>query len=254
MKFELPNMKKIFRGGHAFFLGHDNLLDDYFDVDRKNMIVTATFEIEKASDIVNTEFVNKSGKVILNDVIWEKISKVMQMVPRAYRLKFVFEIDDMCGYTTDILMSSLRDSINMKYYGFSVDMKRKAKAALTLTFFGVLLLILNVVMQVNHPFGDTAENIISEVIDISAWVFVWEAVTIYFLDGGELRRGLKNIKKRIVDITLLNMKTKHMSEEGKKTLFKDKSTSIIDKISSGIIDTVLDDEKKDELTQDLKDK
>lgn len=231
MKIEIPDMKKIKRKGRALIFGHDQMLDNFFDVDRENMVLTATITIEKATDILNTEFKTKKG-LLLNDVIWEKIGEIIDMVPSNYRLKFIFEIRDLEGYDPNDLMAALQAYINMKYYRLSLSMRKKKIGAFVLAAVGILLLALNVYAQVRELFGDTAQAIITEVIDIAAWVFVWEAVTIYFLDTGEMRANLKTIRKRLIDITICDINDKRATSETTEKLFENRPVSIFEKLSS----------------------
>jgi hypothetical protein len=56
--------------------------------------------------------------------------------------------------------------------------------------------------------SDLNREIISEVIDIAAWVFVWEAVSVYFLEGGELRSRLRTIHRRINEVSIVTATAK----------------------------------------------
>ena len=49
----------------------------------------------------------------------------------------------------------------------------------------------------NYSYNFILEDIISEILNITAWVFIWEAVTIYLLDHNERNYKNRKIYKRI---------------------------------------------------------
>lgn len=49
----------------------------------------------------------------------------------------------------------------------------------------------------NYSYNFILEDIISEILNITAWVFIWEAVTIYLLDRNERNYKNRKIYKRI---------------------------------------------------------
>lgn len=56
--------------------------------------------------------------------------------------------------------------------------------ALALLLSGIAILVVMALLQAFAFDGEqnAIENIVTEILDIAAWVFVWESVTIYFLE------------------------------------------------------------------------
>lgn len=241
MKLQLPDKRKLFlKSPKELFDRQNRLLDYIYDVDKENRIVTARIYFASIDDIIDSSY---KKNLMLNSALWDKMEQVLKSVPFSYKVNFEFEIDDMKGCSPDVLMAALEKNIDMKYLSFAISTRRKRRVALSLTAIGVLLLLINIILQVLQPFNGVVENILVEIIDIAAWVFVWEAVTIYYIDGYEIRRGLKNIRKRILDISFKDSQTK----DEKKEDFDSLSSNLKSKIKDDIKDILSDfaDEKKD---------
>ena len=63
----------------------------------------------------------------------------------------------------------------------------------------VIMIILNNTIFANSN-NQITKDIVSEVLDIAAWVFIWESVTIYFIDKNEDKHKFLNAMKRINNI------------------------------------------------------
>lgn len=241
MKLQLPDKRRFFfKSPEEMFDKQNRLLDYIYDVDKENRIVTARIHFASIDDIIDSSY---KKNLMLNDALWQKMEQVLKSVPFSYKVNFEFEIDDMKDYSLDVLMSALEKNIDMKYLGFAISTRRKRRAALSLTAIGILLLLGNIILQVLQPFNGVVENILVEIIDIAAWVFVWEAVTIYYIDGYEMRRGLKNIRKRILDISFTDSQTKNQKKEDFDSISPDLKDKIKDEIKDIVSDFV--EEKKD---------
>lgn len=241
MKLKLPNKKTLCgKSPEEIFDRQNQLLEYIYDVDKEKKIIHAKIHIDCIDDIVDSSF---RKNLMLNNTLWDKMEQVLRSVPFSYKVNFEFEIDDMKDCSPEILMKALERNIDMKYLGFAISTRRKRRVALSLTAIGVLLLLVNILLQLLKPFNGVVENILVEVIDIAAWVFVWEAVTIYYIDGYEMRKGLKNIKKRILDISFKNSRTEDKTMEN----FESLSPNLKEEIKDGIKDIVngIVEEKKD---------
>ena len=79
----------------------------------------------------------------------------------------------------------------------------------------------NVVGQANHWFGNEIKNdIIVEIIDIAAWVFIWEAVTILFLEHSEQAKFALRIRQKVSQISMYKKgEKKPLAIEKSKAIF-----------------------------------
>lgn len=89
-----------------------------------------------------------------------------------------------------------------KYYGnqiFEADAKLKKNLvfSIVMALIGAAILSACVALHINE-----VGTVISELVDIVAWVFAWEAVDLFFLERPALRREqLKNCRLYEADIT-----------------------------------------------------
>ncbi len=192
----------------------EKLLDYYYEVDEKNKAVKATICFSKAEEIIDSHF-QKALK--LNDEILDEIQTVLKSVSEKYFLIFSIKIDDMQGYTTQDFMEAFQKKVNLTYYSLLLSYKRKKKMAIALTTIGISFLVLNVLLQILKPFNDTSSSILFEIIDIIATVFIWEAASIYFVEGYESRSNLKALRKRILRVEFQS--EKKISELETKDLY-----------------------------------
>ena len=82
--------------------------------------------------------------------------------------------------------------------------KNKRLLSGVLLSFGVLTLLILILLRNFVLKDDTiATDIVGEVLDIASWVFIWEAVTVYFLDKTENKFRAKRITKRIKNINFI---------------------------------------------------
>lgn len=77
------------------------------------------------------------------------------------------------------------------------ELKRNTLLATTFATVGIVVLALLVIFSAYF-----ADSIWTEVIDIVAWVFLWEATDLYFLENRSLRQECKRLR------TLLSMTVK----------------------------------------------
>ncbi|MCI1734428.1 MAG: hypothetical protein LKM30_01660 [Bacilli bacterium] len=207
MKIVTPSLKKLEKVGHGILAGHDELLRKFYDVDSEKMLVTATFHFQKASDFIDTSVGNK-GHYLLQPAVWDKIEETYKRIPNVYSINYVFDIQDMEGHTVDELLAVFEENIELAFYDSRLALTRKRKTAILLTLVGVILLVTDVAIRLWSGISDLNREIISEVIDIAAWVFVWEAVSVYFLEGGELRSRLRTIHRRINEVSIVTATAK----------------------------------------------
>ncbi|MDE7257473.1 MAG: hypothetical protein K2N50_05920, partial [Clostridia bacterium] len=90
----------------------------------------------------------------------------------------------------DEVGKTLKSHYSNEYREAKQDMKRVTTIAIFMAFFGVLTLGLFVLL--NH-FWDNFY--ISTIVEIAAWVFVWEAVDFFFLQRPQIKGKLLLIQR-----------------------------------------------------------
>lgn len=178
------------------------LIKKYYDVDIDNKIINITLHYDKVSDILDVTASNKKSPLFLHEPL-EKINNLISNAPFGYKLAINFEIDDYEGYDPKNIISSFNDTLELSQYAARKHRQFKQLLSATLVLIGVLLLLFMVVSKNLMWFGnDIKAEIINEVINITAWVFVWEAVTLLFLEHSEEVKFALKIRRGVLQIAM----------------------------------------------------
>ena len=92
----------------------------------------------------------------------------------------------MEDYNPEEITESLNDYLELNSYQIFREGKKKWFIAAILVFFGFLLLALKINFEYLNFLSDYGKKILEEAVDITAWVFIWEAVTVLFLSPSDL--------------------------------------------------------------------
>lgn len=151
----------------------------------------------------------------------EKIQDTIARIPKPYRLRVEWKIDDLQGQTPEHIAESFRDVMEfMRYYKWSNSSKKFFLSAV-LAIAGYFILGLMVVAQTLGWFGtDFLADLLEEMVDIAGWVFLWEAVTILFLESTERSISDLHIRKRIASLSILDSTGKVLVERSHDKLFQ----------------------------------
>lgn len=98
---------------------------------------------------------------------------------------------DYEGYDIQDAVEAFKDSVEFTLLRKKKSNKNKRTLSIILLLLGVITLAIMFILN-NYSYNFILEDIISEILNITAWVFIWEAVTIYLLDRNE--RNYKNRK------------------------------------------------------------
>jgi|GEM_PF-5199522 len=200
-----------------------NLLSKYFDVDRKLKLVTIHLHYEKASDLIDSH-IGKGDHYFYDADAFQEMIDLLKVVPNGYRVAFVYDIQDYEGTTPDLLMENLRDQIDMNYYEERRQIKRKRRGAFWLLLTGIAILVAMGLIHIYHVFGEgELADVIGEVLDLAGSVFVWEAVTVAFLETSEIRGRMFIARNRIASIAFASVPSSGLKEakQSGESLFGD---------------------------------
>lgn len=194
------------------------LLEKYFKVDRAKKTVDVRVAYDKASDL----FYERIGNVehpLMKDAIFEQARRIGTDIPDDYRVSLNVCIADYEDYSPSELVSSLKDLIELSYFRGEKKQRRKAVLAAVLATVGIFLLFLMGYSSVNAWFG-TGEiaSLVNEVIDIAAWVFIWESVTVLFLEPNESTLQRASFVRRIRLISFCDRSGKEIVQEDVRDL------------------------------------
>ena len=145
-----------------------------------------------------------NGKArFLSSEFKEKLTNITLLIPRVYKINYVFSIKDYDGYTIQEVNQIFEDNMNIQYFNSRQTIKRKRNMAIILMILGIVFLLGNIFFSYfskewNVP--DITQSVLSEILDIAAWVFIWESVTVYFIDRSEVKVKTENFRLRMKNI------------------------------------------------------
>lgn len=177
-----------------------DLMKKHYDVDEENKIVTLTFRFEKASELLDTEIGKKDCPQFSPSVI-ERMKELIDTIPMNYRTEIEFDIKEYEGYDPKKIMEAFNDSLELTQYAARRTRKSKWLISTILILVGVILLFILAVGKNNSWFGEGVnQDIVTEIIDIAGWVFIWEAVSLLFLEPAEQSTFALKIRQKVVDV------------------------------------------------------
>lgn len=196
------------------------LLKKYYQVDEENKIVTINVHYDKASDFLNTSIGNIENPIIRDDAL-ENVNNIIQSIPVVYKVKINFDIKDYENYDPKNIIQSFNDTLELNQYTSRRLRQRKNLIAATLILIGVILLCFMVIGKNKIWFGEGIKaEVIAETINIAAWVFVWEAVSMLFLEKSEQKIFALRIRTRVSEIIMLeNSSNKILACESSESIF-----------------------------------
>ena len=194
------------------------LLNQYYDVDEENKTVTIPLKYEKASDIIDLNVEAKNNYPISDPVMVSIVEKI-STIPPGYKVKLNLIINDYEDYDKEILLQSLNDFLEFNHYSIIREKKFFFIQAIILLAIGISILVFNVFAKTNNLFSE--ESVLTEVFDIIAWVFVWQATTVAFLTPSEFDVNSTRFKLRVKSIALLDKDKNILVEEDTLEKFKD---------------------------------
>lgn len=203
MEFKKPTAKRIWVKGHCLSKDQHDLLTKYFSVDDDKGIVTATVRFDSFDEMLNPNLGDQKERM-LSEEVKDSIERVFKIVPRFYKVAFDFHIGDFGHWTLDDAYRIFDENTKLWHWNTKRSLSWKSKGAIVLTLVGFIVLVINAMFVAFH-WGDQIENgplkeIISEILDIAAWVFIWEAVTLYFIDRNQIKFKEGDFRRRIARV------------------------------------------------------
>lgn len=179
------------------------LLEKYYNIDNENKIISIDLHYQKVSDILLTNEGNINYPLFKNEII-ETVNNAIKRTPRDFKINIVFDIQDYENYNPKQIIESFNDTLELGQYSARRSKQTKNLIATILILIGIILLFFMIIGNNNNWFKEGIKSdIISEVIDIAAWVFIWEAVTMLFLEQPEQNKLTLLIRRKVVQITML---------------------------------------------------
>ena len=189
------------------------LMKKRFNVDEEKKIVDLTLNYESANDVLIT---NLDTKVPTFDRDkFGRIKEIISEFPIDYKVNLDITIQDYNGYEPEEMLEGFNDAVELTVYSGEKDHRKKWLQTTFLLIAGILVLffIANGVIQNWGGITPTAAEVLREVLDISAWVFVWQAVSLAFLTPSEDRLVSLTLKHRLNYVILRDKESKITAKE-----------------------------------------
>ena len=189
------------------------LMKKRFDVDEENKIVKLDLYYDKADDILES---NVDTKVPNFDR--EKFGHIKELIsdfPLDYKADLNIKIADYEGYKPEELLDGFNDAVELTHYSGNRAHKKKWVQIVFLLLAGILLLNIMARGIVENwlDLSDTSTDVLKEVFDITSWVFIWQAVSLWFLSPTEDRVTSLTLSHRIRNVAFLDKKDKVLVQE-----------------------------------------
>lgn len=162
-----------------------SLLKKYYHLDEEKKLITVPLYYENSTDILNMQQGNLHHYAFKSEVL-TLVNEIITKAPAGYKLNIDFKINNYLDFKPKDLIESFNDTLELAQYQARKKRMLKELIAAFLVLVGIILLFFMVIGKNYQIFGTgVKEEIIVEVINIAAWVFVWEAFNMLFLEHSE---------------------------------------------------------------------
>ncbi len=164
------------------------VLSHYYRIDYERKLVYVDVHFEKADELLENHYGRRDSSMFKTEVI-EKIADVYPKIPFDYKTNIEFYIDDYEGHEPADLLNRFNEALELNNYLSQKEKRKKWVQAALLLVAGLAVLAFMGFGTINRWFGETGSETSSlwvEVLDIVGWVFIWEAVTVLFLEPNKL--------------------------------------------------------------------
>ena len=175
------------------------ILSKYYNIDLEKRLITLELVYDKVSDMLEHDIV-ATKKIIFKNEILQKVSEILDTFPLEFKVDLKFKINDYEGYKPEEISESFKDCLEMFHYSIHREKSFRLFEAVILALVSVGILFLRKFVLDNGVISD--DNLTSEMLDITAWVFLWQAVTVLFLTPNEFREISFKILTRLNIVSL----------------------------------------------------
>ena len=194
------------------------LLKKYYAYDETSKTFNVVLHYEKVSDILSKEVKSISEVPLMSEEFLNKISTILEDIPKNYHVNISLCIDDYEGYDEKVIMDSFNDMLEFGRIKYNAGNRKKYYKVAALLVVGLVLLFFGIYVSLEqwwHLFDQEQliGELLSNFLEIAGWVFCWEAVTILFLEESEDMRKGSAIIYKLNCVSLLNKDNKILINE-----------------------------------------
>ena len=177
------------------------LLKKYYDIDIENRIIYLSLHYDSVSDVLANDVSIKEHPQFANTIL-QRIGELMDTFPADFDVDLKLTFNDYEGYDPEILMTSFKDSMEAFHYSCYKEKKNT-------WLLSAILIIISASLIGFRLFAIKAgiisgEEILQEMIDICGWVFLWEAVSLLFIQENEKLSLSKKVLYHLANISFLD--------------------------------------------------
>ena len=195
-----------------------DILSKYYEIDHENKVIKMELQYEKASDLFEMDVVTKGTPKFKTEIL-ARISELLESVPASYHVDFAIKVDDYEGLKVENVVESFKDQLEM--FNFQIY-KVKSGRLLTAVILALVSVGILFVRQFLLNQGVIDDSILlTEMLDISAWVFLWEGVSTLFLRSDEYRDVSFRIIDHLQSFSLYDKNNKCVSSIGSEQIKKE---------------------------------
>ena len=115
------------------------------------------------------------------DEISDTILQYLDDIPKGYKSNIEFDITDYEGYSPKAFMDAFKYLLECDRMRFRKEKHKKNVMIAGLLSAGLFFLLIMILTLAFTFINETVDEILTAVIEIASWVFIWEAIDLIFL-------------------------------------------------------------------------
>lgn len=182
------------------------ILKELYEFNEEDKSFIFNLQYESVYDILDKD-ISTCEKPRFSNAFLNRISELIDDLPKEFKADIKLNIKDYEGYDPNVLALFFDKAIELNRYESKIESKKKSILSIGLIIIGILLITFLLVGENQGIFGSESNieyGIITTILDIASWVFIWEAVALLFLEVGEKKKLNLKLLLNINSISFLN--------------------------------------------------
>jgi hypothetical protein len=168
------------------------LLKQRYELDEENKLFDINLRLDNLDELVERS-VSTDKKLFLNEDADDFILHYLRDIPSGYKCNMTLHIADYEGYEKKEVMNAFKDMVELNKIRFKKENRKKIALVILLVVAGLAFIVMSKTLLAGLFNSATMNSIVEETVDIIGWVFIWEAVTLLFLNPSEILKNAREI-------------------------------------------------------------